>query len=358
VNKYGFVETPYQGQGRRVTSEVHIPFGDGRGAATRRAGNQPIDAKGASPKTIVCRHAGDVRWSRPTRSTTWSVAKQLVSVAGALIRPENDDANRALMGSNMQRQAMPWFAPKRRRRTAWKAVARDSGASIAGAAPAWSISGRHPYRRRATEVSIRDQIGRRHLPADEVPALQPEHCINQRPLVKVAIGEEGDIIADGSLDRSRRARARAQRAGRVMPWNGYNFEEKKSIDPFRAHVKGPTVHVDHIEEFEVCPRHQARSGEITRDIRMSRKALKNLDEAGIVYIGAEVRAGTFCAQDTPKGESPMTPEEKLLRAISARRPPTCANLVARAAGCAGPSSKCACSTATARQGRACARDRA
>ena len=247
--------------------------------------------------------------------------KQIVSVAAALIPfLENDDANRALMGSNMQRQAVPLVrsdAPLVG--TGMEAiVARDSGAAIA-----------------ARRAGIVDQIDATRIvirATDETDATKPgvdiyrlmkfqrsnqSTCINQKPLVRVGDRvEQGDIIADGpSTDLGDLALGRNVLVA-FMPWNGYNFED--SILLSERIVKDDVFTSIHIEEFEAMAR-DTKLGpeEITRDIpNVSEEALKNLDEAGIVYIGAEVQAGDILVgKITPKGESPMTPEEKLLRAI-------------------------------------------
>ena len=247
--------------------------------------------------------------------------KQLVSVAAALIPfLENDDANRALMGSNMQRQAVPLVrAEAPFVGTGMEGVvARDSGAAIA-----------------ARRTGVIDQIDATRIVIRATDDLDPTKsgvdiyrlmkyqrsnqstCINQRPLVKV--GDQvakGDIIADGpSTDLGELALGRNVLVA-FMPWNGYNFED--SILLSERIVKDDVFTSIHIEEFEVMAR-DTKLGpeEITRDIpNVSEEALKNLDEAGIVYIGAEVRAGDILVgKITPKGESPMTPEEKLLRAI-------------------------------------------
>ncbi len=324
VNKYGFVETPYRKvKDGRVTSEVHYLSAMEEGRYSVAQANQSIDAKGRfTEDLIVCRHAGDVLMVTPDKVDYMDVSpKQLVSVAAALIPfLENDDANRALMGSNMQRQAVPLvraeapFVGTGMEGT----VARDSGASIA-----------------ARRTGVVDQVDATRIVVRATEDLDPTKsgvdiyrlmkfqrsnqntCINQRPLVKVGDQvKKSDIIADGpSTDLGELALGRNVLVA-FMPWNGYNFED--SILLSERIVKDDVFTSIHIEEFEVMAR-DTKLGpeEITRDIpNVSEEALKNLDEAGIVYIGAEVRAGDIlCGKITPKGESPMTPEEKLLRAI-------------------------------------------
>jgi DNA-directed RNA polymerase subunit beta len=285
--------------------------------------NVSLDAKGKfTEDMIICRHAGDVLPLPADKVDYMDVSpKQLVSVAAALIPfLENDDANRALMGSNMQRQAVPLVrAEAPFVGTGMEAVvARDSGAAIA-----------------ARRSGVIDQIDATRMVIRATEDLDPTKsgvdiyrlmkyqrsnqstCINQRPLVKVGdIIRKGDIIADGpSTDLGELALGRNVLVA-FMPWNGYNFED--SILLSERIVKEDVFTSIHIEEFEVMAR-DTKLGpeEITRDIpNVSEEALKNLDEAGIVYIGAEVRAGDILVgKITPKGESPMTPEEKLLRAI-------------------------------------------
>ena len=247
--------------------------------------------------------------------------KQLVSVAAALIPfLENDDANRALMGSNMQRQAVPLVrAEAPFVGTGMEGVvARDSGAAIA--ARRTGVIDQVDATRivvRATDETDPTKSGVDIYRLMKFQRSNQNTCINQRPLVKVGDQvKKGDIIADGpSTELGELALGRNVLVA-FMPWNGYNFED--SILLSERIVKDDVFTSIHIEEFEVMAR-DTKLGpeEITRDIpNVSEEALKNLDEAGIVYIGAEVRAGDIlCGKITPKGESPMTPEEKLLRAI-------------------------------------------
>src|SRR6187401_1517566 len=324
VNKYGFVETPYRKvKDGRVTDEVIYLSAMEEGRYYVAQANVPLDAKNRfTDELVICRHAGDVLPITPDKVDYMDVSpKQLVSVAAALIPfLENDDANRALMGSNMQRQAVPLVrAEAPFVGTGMEGVvARNSGAAIA-----------------ARRTGVVDQIDATRIVIRATEDLDPTKsgvdiyrlmkyqrsnqstCINQRPLVKVGdLVRKGDIIADGpSTDLGELALGRNVLVA-FMPWNGYNFED--SILLSERIVKDDVFTSIHIEEFEVMAR-DTKLGpeEITRDIpNVSEEALKNLDEAGIVYIGAEVRAGDIlCGKITPKGESPMTPEEKLLRAI-------------------------------------------
>ncbi|KQW22564.1 DNA-directed RNA polymerase subunit beta [Afipia sp. Root123D2] len=324
VNKYGFVETPYRKvKDGRVTDDVVYLSAMEEGRHYVAQANVPLDNRGRfTEDLVICRHAGEVIQATPDKVDYMDVSpKQLVSVAAALIPfLENDDANRALMGSNMQRQAVPLVrAEAPFVGTGMEGVvARDSGAAIA-----------------ARRSGVIDQIDATRVVIRATEDLDPTKsgvdiyrlmkyqrsnqstCINQRPLVKVGdIVRKGDIIADGpSTDLGELALGRNVLVA-FMPWNGYNFED--SILLSERIVKDDVFTSIHIEEFEVMAR-DTKLGpeEITRDIpNVSEEALKNLDEAGIVYIGADVHAGDILVgKITPKGESPMTPEEKLLRAI-------------------------------------------
>jgi DNA-directed RNA polymerase subunit beta len=324
VNKYGFVETPYRKvKDGRVTDEVVYLSAMEEGRYTVAQANAPIDPKGRfTEELIVCRHAGDVLQLSPDKVDYMDVSpKQLVSVAAALIPfLENDDANRALMGSNMQRQAVPLVrAEAPFVGTGMEGVvARDSGAAIA-ARRTGTVDQVDATRIviRATGENDPTKPGVDIYRLMKFQRSNQNTCINQRPLVKVGDQvKKGDIIADGpSTELGELALGRNVLVA-FMPWNGYNFED--SILLSERIVKDDVFTSIHIEEFEVMAR-DTKLGpeEITRDIpNVSEEALKNLDEAGIVYIGAEVRAGDIlCGKITPKGESPMTPEEKLLRAI-------------------------------------------
>jgi DNA-directed RNA polymerase subunit beta len=324
VNKYGFIEAPYRRvKDGQVTDEVVYLSAMEEQKYTVAQANVAINAKGALEEDlVVCRHAGDVVMSPRERVDFMDVSpKQLVSVAAALIPfLENDDANRALMGSNMQRQAVPLVkADAPLVGTGMESVvARDSGAAIA-----------------ARRTGVVDQIDATRIvvrATEEIDPAKPgvdiyrlmkfqrsnqSTCINQKPLVRVGdLVRKGDIIADGpSTDLGDLALGRNVLVA-FMPWNGYNFEDSILLN--ERIVKDDVFTSIHIDEFEVMAR-DTKLGpeEITRDIpNVSEEALKNLDEAGIVYIGAEVQAGDILVgKITPKGESPMTPEEKLLRAI-------------------------------------------
>ncbi|BAF86885.1 MULTISPECIES: DNA-directed RNA polymerase subunit beta [Azorhizobium] len=324
VNKYGFIEAPYRRVvDGRVTDEVVYLSAMEEGKYYVAQANVPLDTDGRFQEDLViCRHAGDVLVVSPDRVDFMDVSpKQLVSVAAALIPfLENDDANRALMGSNMQRQAVPLVRSQAPLvGTGMEAVvARDSGAAIA-ARRAGVIDQVDATRIviRATGETDPSKSGVDIYRLMKFQRSNQSTCINQRPLVRVGdVVKKGDIIADGpSTELGELALGRNVLVA-FMPWNGYNYED--SILLSENIVKEDVFTSIHIEEFEAMAR-DTKLGpeEITRDIpNVSEEALKNLDEAGIVYIGAEVRAGDILVgKITPKGESPMTPEEKLLRAI-------------------------------------------
>jgi len=324
VNKYGFIETPYRKiVNGKVTEEVVYLSAMEEAKHYVAQANADLDKQGRFvDEFVVSRHAGEVMMAPRENVDLMDVSpKQLVSVAAALIPfLENDDANRALMGSNMQRQAVPLVrAEAPFVGTGMEPiVARDSGAAIA--ARRTGIVDQVDATRiviRATEDLESGKSGVDIYRLMKFQRSNQNTCINQRPLVNVGDRiEKGDIIADGpSTDLGDLALGRNVLVA-FMPWNGYNYED--SILLSERIVSDDVFTSIHIEEFEVMAR-DTKLGpeEITRDIpNVSEEALKNLDEAGIVYIGAEVQPGDILVgKITPKGESPMTPEEKLLRAI-------------------------------------------
>jgi len=324
VNKYGFIESPYRRvEGGKVTSEV-IYLSAMEEARFRVAqANIAIDDSGKlSDELINCRINGDFEMVPPDMVDLLDVSpKQIVSVAAALIPfLENDDANRALMGSNMQRQAVPLLQAEAPLVGTGmeEVVARDSGAAIS-ARRAGVVDQVDATRIviRATEETDASKSGVDIYNLRKFQRSNQSTCINQRPLVRVGDRVEvGDVVADGpSTELGELALGRNVLVA-FMPWNGYNFEDSILIS--ERIVRDDVFTSIHIEEFEVMAR-DTKLGpeEITRDIpNVGEEALSNLDEAGIVYIGAEVNPGDILVgKITPKGESPMTPEEKLLRAI-------------------------------------------
>ena len=324
VNPYGFIESPYRRCAKgKVTDEVVYLSAMDEGRYIIAQANAEMDARGRfTGELISCRKDGDfVLVGRDEIDFIDVSPKQLVSVAAALIPfLENDDANRALMGSNMQRQAVPLIQPESPLVGTGmeEIVARDSGVSVV-ARRAGIVDQIDATRIvvRATEDVSTDESGVDIYNLLKFQRSNQNTCITQRPLVKVGDEvERNDIIADGpSTDLGELALGRNVLVA-FMPWQGYNFED--SILLSERIVRDDVFTSIHIEEFEVMARDtKLGQEEITRDIpNVGEESLKNLDEAGIVYIGAEVRASDILVgKVTPKGESPMTPEEKLLRAI-------------------------------------------
>ncbi len=323
VNKYGFIETPYMlvKDGVVQPQPRYLSAMEEERLVVAQA-DAPMDAGGKFLQDLVSvRRQGDFRLVPPGQVTAIDVSpKQLVSVAAALIPfLENDDANRALMGSNMQRQAVPLIrADAPLVGTGMEeAVARDSGATIVArrAGVVDQIDGARIVVRATSEDGTTRGVDIYRL--RKFMRSNQSTCINQRPLVKVGDRvSEGEIIADGpSTELGELALGRNVLCA-FMPWNGYNFEDSILISERIA--RDDVFTSIHIEEFEVMARDtKLGQEEITRDIpNVGEESLKNLDEAGIVYIGAEVNPGDILVgKVTPKGESPMTPEEKLLRAI-------------------------------------------
>jgi DNA-directed RNA polymerase subunit beta len=324
VNQYGFIESPYRKVADgRVTDEVVYLSAMEEGRYTIAQANAPLNGDRTFAEDLVsCRQGGEYIVAKPETIDLIDVSpKQIVSVAAALIPfLENDDANRALMGSNMQRQAVPLIkADAPLVGTGMEAtVARDSGATIV-ARRAGVVDQVDATRIVVRSTEDADAAGQ-GVDIYKLLKFQRSNqntCINQRPLVKVGDRvERGDIIADGpSTELGELALGRNVLCA-FMPWNGYNFEDSILIN--ERIVKDDVFTSIHIEEFEVMARDtKLGQEEITRDIpNVGEEALRNLDEAGIVYIGAEVKPGDILVgKVTPKGESPMTPEEKLLRAI-------------------------------------------
>ena len=323
VNNYGFIETPYRKVDKsKVTSEiVYLSAMEEEKYAIAQA-NEPLKNNGSFERSLIsCRKNGDFLMLDPKDVDYIDVSpKQLVSVAAALIPfLENDDANRALMGSNMMRQAVPLLKSQSPYvGTGMESVvARDSGVVVAA--------------KRAGYVNQVDssrivisaiQKGNNDTGVDiyrlsKFQRSNQDTCINQTPLVREGdYVEKGDIIADGPASKIGELALGKNVTVAFMPWNGYNYEdsilisEKLVVDDVFTSI--------HIQEFEVLARDtKLGQEEITRDIpNIGEESLTNLDEAGIVHIGAKVNPGDILVgKVTPKGESPMTPEEKLLRAI-------------------------------------------
>ena len=325
VNEYGFIETPYREvENSRVTDRIRYLSALEEEDHVIAQANAPIDSRGTFTADLVsARKGGEFVMARPEEVDFMDVSpNQLVSVAASLIPfLENDDANRALMGSNMQRQAVPLLRTEAPLVGTGmeKVVARDSGVTVVAkrdgvvesvdstriVVKADRPSGAH----RDTGVDIYNLV--------KYQRSNQNTCINQRPIVVVGDHvKAGDVIADGpSTEMGELALGRNVMVA-LMPWGGYNFEDSILIS--ERVVKEDVFTSIHIEEFE-CVSRDTKLGpeEITRDIpNVGDEALTDLDESGITRIGAEVKPGDILVgKITPKGETQLSPEEKLLRAI-------------------------------------------
>ena len=285
--------------------------------------DEPSDEKGSLISDLInCRHDGDFDLVGPESVDFMDVSpKQTVSVAASLIPfLENDDANRALMGSNMMRQAVPLLTNEAPLvGTGMEGlVASDSGAALVASKDGIvdQVDSQRIVIRSDSDLE-QDDLGVEIYNLKKFQRSNQSTCVNQKPLVRVGDKiKKGEVIADGpSTDKGELALGKNVLVA-FMPWNGYNFED--SILLSEKLVKDDVFTSIHIEEFEIMARDtKLGSEDITRDIpNVGEEALRNLDESGIVYIGAEVKPGDILVgKVTPKGESPITPEEKLLRAI-------------------------------------------
>ena len=321
INEYGFIEAPYRKVDKEkgvVTGEIIYMTADEEDIYTVAQANEPLDAEGHFlDKKVTARYRDEIIEVTPDKIDYMDVSpKQLVSVVTACIPfLENDDANRALMGSNMQCQAVPLLttdSPIVGTGMEFKA-ARDSGSAVLAkeAGTVTKVS--------ADEIVIKgDMTGSKYTQKlIKFARSNQSTCINQRPIVEVGEHvEKGDIIADGpAMDNGELALGKNVLIG-FMTWEGYNYEDAVLIS--EELVKHDMFTSIHIEEYE-CEARDTKLGaeEITRDIpNVSEEALKDLNEDGIIRIGAEVRAGDILVgKVTPKGETELTPEERLLRAI-------------------------------------------
>ena len=325
TNAYGFLETPYRRVvDGHVTDQIDYLSAIEEGQYVIAQANAPLDFDGRLTDDLVsCRHLNEFTLTAPDKVQYMDVSpKQIVSVAAALIPfLEHDDANRALMGSNMQRQAVPTLrAEKPLVGTGMeRIVARDSGVCVIarrGGRVDSVDAGRIVVRVNDAETEA-GEPGVDIYNLTKYTRSNQNTCINQRPLVHVDdIVARGDVLADGpSTDLGELALGQNLLVA-FMPWNGYNFEDSILIS--ERVVQEDRFTTIHIEELS-CVARDTKLGpeEITADIpNVGESALARLDEAGIVYIGAEVKAGDILVgKVTPKGETQLTPEEKLLRAI-------------------------------------------
>jgi DNA-directed RNA polymerase subunit beta len=324
VNEFGFIETPYREvENGRVTDRIRYLSALEEEDHVIAQANAPIDGRGAFTLDLVsARKGGEFVMARPEEVNFMDVSpNQLVSVAASLIPfLENDDANRALMGSNMQRQAVPLLRTEAPfvGTGMEKIVARDSGVTVVARRDGVIESVD------STRIVVKadKSSGARDTGVDIYNLVKYQRsnqntCINQRPIVRV--GDQvkaGDVIADGpSTEMGELALGRNVLVA-LMPWGGYNFEDSILIS--ERVVKEDIYTSIHIEEFE-CVSRDTKLGpeEITRDIpNVGDEALTDLDDSGIIRIGAEVKPGDILVgKITPKGETQLSPEEKLLRAI-------------------------------------------
>ncbi|MBP6952539.1 MAG: DNA-directed RNA polymerase subunit beta [Alphaproteobacteria bacterium] len=324
VNKYGFIETPYRKiiEGKVTQDTTYLTAMD-ESKHTIAQANAELDSEGRFTADFVsCRRNGEFIVAPASEIDLMDVSpKQIVSVAASLIPfIENDDANRALMGSNMQRQAVPLLRTEAPFvGTGMEGpVARDSGVAVI--AKRTGIVDQVDASRIVIRVTDESVMTTSNVDIYNLLKFQRSNdktCINQKPLVTVGDKvEKGDIIADGPCMDTGELALGSNALVAFVSWNGYNFED--SIIISERIVKDDVFTSIHIEEFEVSARDtKLGNEEITRDIpNVGDEALRHLDEAGIVYIGADVKSGDILVgKVTPKGESPSTPEEKLLRAI-------------------------------------------
>ncbi|MFH1245343.1 MAG: DNA-directed RNA polymerase subunit beta [Candidatus Omnitrophota bacterium] len=313
INEFGFLETPYRKVSEgKVTSKIEYLSADIEDVKVIAQANEPVDKDGSFiNKLVACRYKGDFpKMSREKVEYMDITPCQLVSVAASLIPfLEHDDANRALMGSNMQRQAVPLMQPEVPLiGTGMEAaVAYDSGAVVIAKA-----SG-------VVELVQADKIVIDETTYDLKKFLRSNAntCLNQKPIVQLGQKiKQGQVIADGVATKDGELALGRNALVAFMPWRGYNFEDAIIINERMVKEDGFTS--IHIEELEIEARNtKLGDEEITRDIpNVGEDALKNLDENGIVRIGAEVVPGDILAgKVAPKSETELSPEEKLLRAI-------------------------------------------
>ncbi|MEK8090519.1 DNA-directed RNA polymerase subunit beta [Thermithiobacillus plumbiphilus] len=325
TNEYGFLETPYRKiVDRQVTDEIVYLSAIEEGDYVIAQANSTLDENGQLVDELVsCRHHNEFTLSAPERVQFMDISpKQIVSVAASLIPfLEHDDANRALMGSNMQRQAVPTLRTQAPLVGTGmeKPVAIDSGVTVVARRGGMvdSVDAGRIVVRVNDEETAPDEPGVDIYNLIKYTRSNQNTNINQRPIVRVGdVVARGDVLADGPSTELGELALGQNVLVAFMPWNGYNFEDSILIsERVVADDRFTTIHV---EEYSVFARDtKLGSEEITRDIpNVSEANLRNLDESGIVYIGAEVEAGDILVgKVTPKGESQLTPEEKLLRAI-------------------------------------------
>jgi DNA-directed RNA polymerase subunit beta len=325
TNHYGFLETPYRKvTNSKVTNEVVYLSAIEEGQYSIAQANVTLDKKGLMTDDLIpCRNKNEATLTTPDKIDYMDVSpKQIVSVAASLIPfLEHDDANRALMGSNMQRQAVPCLrAEKPLVGTGMeRKVAVDSGTTVKArrGGVVDSVDASRVVIRVHDKETSTGEPGVDIYNFTKYTRSNQNTCINQKPLVKPGdVISKDDVLADGaSTDLGELALGQNMQVA-FMPWNGYNFED--SILLSERVVKEDRFTTIHIEELSCLARDtKLGSEEITADIpNVSEGLLSKLDESGVVYVGAEVKAGDILVgKVTPKGETQLTPEEKLLRAI-------------------------------------------
>ena len=319
VNEYGFIESPYRKvdkESGKVTDIVEYLAADEEDKYIVAQANEPLDEEGRfANKRVTCRYRDAIKEFSSEKVDYMDVSpQQLVSIATSLIPfLENDDANRALMGSNMQRQAVPLLRPEAPivGTGMEHVVAHDSGVCILAkeAGVVTYVS--------ANKIEVTSDSGVQTYELQKFVRSNQGTCINQKPVVRKGdVVKVGDTLADGpSTENGELALGRNILIG-FMTWEGYNYEDAILIS--EELVKNDVFTTIHIEKHELeCRDTKLGAEQITRDIpNVSEEVLKNLDENGIVRIGAEVRVGDYLVgKVTPKGETELTPEERLLRAI-------------------------------------------
>ncbi|MCB1650205.1 MAG: DNA-directed RNA polymerase subunit beta, partial [Pseudomonadales bacterium] len=325
TNTYGFLESPYRKVvNNRVTDEIDFLSAIDESEFVIAQASASLDKNGGFVDNLVTvRHRGETTLAPRDQINYMDVApQQMVSVAAALIPfLEHDDANRALMGSNMQRQAVPTLRSEKPLVGTGleRNVAHDSGVCVVAqhGGVIESVDASRIIVRVRDEETQAGEAGVDIYNLTKYTRSNQNTCINQQPLVKRGdVIERGDILADGpSVDMGELALGQNMRIA-FMPWNGYNFEDSILIS--ERVVKEDRLTTIHIQELTCVARDtKLGSEEITADIpNVGEGALSKLDESGVVYIGAEVNAGDILVgKVTPKGETQLTPEEKLLRAI-------------------------------------------
>ena len=330
INRFGFIESPYRLVKKgKVDPQVQYLTADQEDGVTIAQANAPIDAKGRFESDFVlCRYKGEYPMAKPEEIEYMDVSpKQIVSAAASLIPfLEHDDANRALMGCNMQRQAVPLLRAEAPvvGTGMEKKIAIDSGAVVVAAAAGEVVSATADtvvVRYHDESVVRSDDFfksgGLVEYRLKKFKRSNQDTCYNQKPVVMPGqTVKAGDILADGPCTDAGELALGRNLLVAFMPWGGYNFEDAILVS--ERCVSDDLYTSLHIEEFELQVRDTKRGvEEITREIpNVGEEALRNLDEDGVIYVGAHVRAGDIMVgKVTPKGETELSPEEKLLRAI-------------------------------------------